>query len=363
MSKNEINKVIRVLVVDDSAFVRKVLTQILSKSPFIEVVGTARDGEEALEKVEELNPDVVTLDLIMPNLDGIGFLKEQMKRKPIPVVIVSIASESGELAIEALNLGAVDFIQKPTALASEKILEISNEIIEKVKSASLASLPKLRRILEKPTEATIERKIVKKRNIDIVVIGISTGGPQALRYMIPKFPKDFPVPIAIVIHMPVGYTELFAQKLNELSQLEVLEAKEGELVEAGKVFIAPAGKHLTFFKNNDKIYTHLDTRPFDTLHKPSVDVLFTSASEIYGNRVLGVVMTGMGNDGLKGAKAIKEKGGVIFTESQESCVVYGMPRSVEEAGLSDKSISLYNMAEEIINFVMGGEEDENSHNR
>lgn len=353
MSKNNLEKPIRVLVVDDSAFVRKVLTNILSKSPFIEVIGTARDGIEALEKAEELNPDVITLDLIMPNLDGIGFLKEQMKRKPIPVVIVSIASETGDLAIEALNLGAVDIIQKPTALASEKIYEISEEIIEKVKNASQVSLDKIKKVLDSSTPKLEVIEKPKETTVDIVVIGVSTGGPQALRYLIPKFPKDFPIPIAVVIHMPVGYTELFAQKLNELSQLEVVEAKNQELLEKGRVYIAPAGKHMLFEREKDKVLIKLDLKPFDTIHRPSVDVLFRSAGEVFGDRVLGVIMTGMGNDGLKGAEFIKSKGGKIFTESEETCIIYGMPRVIEEMGLSDKSIPLYNMSEEIIKFVGG----------
>lgn len=353
MSKNEMGKIIKVLIVDDSAFVRKVLTNILSKSPFIEVVGTARDGLEALEKVEELNPDVITLDLIMPNMDGINFLKELMKKKPTPVVIVSIASESGELAIEALNLGAVDIIQKPTALASEKIYEISEDLIKKVKDASKISLDKVQKILGNNIPSIEIKEKVEKSNVDIVVIGVSTGGPQALRYILPKFPKSFPVPIAVVIHMPVGYTELFAQKLNEISQLEVVEARDGELLEKGKVYIAQAGKHMLFERKGDKVYIKLDLKPFDTLHKPSVDVLFKSAGEVFGSRVLGVIMTGMGNDGLKGAEYIKSKGGAIFTESEETCVIYGMPRVVEEAGLSDKVVPLFNMVEEIIRFVGG----------
>lgn len=353
MSKNNLKNIIKVLIVDDSAFIRKTLTHILSKSPFIEVVGTARDGEEALELVEKLNPDVITLDLIMPNMDGISFLKEQMKRRPIPVVIVSIASESGDLAIEALNLGAVDIIQKPTALATEKIYEISNDLIEKVKNASKASVEKIDKIIKVPPEKLEIKKEIIKPIVDIVIIGVSTGGPQALRYIIPKFPKDFPVPIAVVIHMPMGYTEIFAEKLNEISELEVVEAKDKDLLEKGKVYIAPAGKHM-IFEREEKIYIRLDLKPFDTLHRPSVDVTFRSAGEVFGERVLGVVMTGMGNDGLIGSEYIKSKGGKIFTEAEETCIIYGMPRSIEERGLSDKVIPLYRMAEEIIGFVMEG---------
>jgi two-component system chemotaxis response regulator CheB len=344
------NRVLRVLVVDDSAYIRKVMTQMLSRSPFIEVVGTARDGRDALEQVEKLKPDVVTLDLIMPNLDGIGFLREQMKRAPLPVVVCSIASESGELALKALDEGAVDFVQKPTALATEKIFEISDEIIEKVKAAADVPMARLAPVptLTAPPLAAPSRK----GTIDIVVIGISTGGPQALKMLIPQFPADFPVPIAIVLHMPVGYTELYAQKLDEISRLCVVEAKEGETVEAGTVLLAPAGRHLTFVRTDDnRVVTHLDARPFDTPHRPSVDVLFQSAAEIFGSRVLGVVMTGMGSDGKQGAAWIKSQGGTIFTEDESTCVVYGMPRSVAEAGLSDRVISLDQMARAIMEAI------------
>ncbi|HOP85827.1 MAG TPA: chemotaxis response regulator protein-glutamate methylesterase [Syntrophorhabdaceae bacterium] len=341
--------IIRVLVVDDSAYVRKVVKQILSRSPFIEVVGTAKDGEEALEMVEALNPDVVTLDLIMPNLDGVEFLKKQMAKKPIPVIILSIASDTSELALKALDAGAIDFVQKPTALATERIYEIAEEIVEKVRVASKVPMKQIIPYVEKkeiPHPVILE---TKSKRVDIVVIGISTGGPQALKFLIPQLPKDFPVPIAIVIHMPVGYTEAFANKLNEISSITVKEAKEGDVVEEGTALIAPAGRHMTFYRRADNVVvTHLDLRPFDTLHKPSVDVMFRSASEVFKNRVLGIVMTGMGSDGKEGAAWIKAQGGIILTEAEESCIVYGMPRSVVEAGLSDESYSLEKMIEGIL---------------
>jgi len=319
------------------------------RNPYIEVVGAAKDGEEALEMVEQLKPDVVTLDLIMPNLDGIGFLQKQMGKNPVPVVIVSIAGETSELGLKAFDLGAVEFVQKPTALATERIYEISNELIEKVKAA--ASVP-MKRIIPPtmPKELpAIETLKDRSEKFDMVVIGISTGGPQALRQIIPQLPKDFPIPVAVVIHMPVGYTEPFANKLNEISPLTVKEAKEGDPVEKGVVLIAPAGRHLTFRRRSDGIVVaHLDLRPLDTLHRPSVDVLFRSAAEVYKNRILGVVMTGMGSDGKEGSAWIKAQGGTVFTEAEETCIVYGMPRSVVEAGLSDKSIPLDRMVEEII---------------
>lgn len=352
------DKLIRVLVVDDSAYVRKVVKEMLLRSPFIDVVGTARDGEEALEMVEALKPDVVTLDLIMPRMDGVTFLQHQMARQPIPVVVISIASESGELALKALDAGAIDFMQKPTALATDKIYEISSELIEKVKAAaavSIVSMARLQPVTEQPvlfTPADASHALVRK--LDILVIGISTGGPQALKILIPQLPEDLPVSVAIVLHMPIGYTELYAKSLNAVSRLTVVEAGMGDRVEPGTVLIAPAGRHLSFRRELDgSVLTHLDARPFDMPHRPSVDVLFRSAAEVYRDRVLGVIMTGMGSDGLQGAAWIKSQGGRIYTEAEESCVVYGMPRSVDEANLSDRRVSLTRMGQAILDAVLG----------
>jgi two-component system chemotaxis response regulator CheB len=343
------DRVLKVLVVDDSAYVRKVVKQMLSRSPFLEVVGTARDGREALELVEQLDPDVVTCDLIMPELDGVGFVREQMRRRPLPIIIMSIASETGEAALTALDAGAVDFVQKPTALATEKIFEVGDELIEKVKAA--ASIPMARVKLYAPTaEEASQRQspapVTRGELVDVVVIGISTGGPQALKQLIPQLPADFPAPVAMVMHMPVGYTEMYARKLDELSQLDVREAREGDVLRAGLALLAPAGRHLTFRRRADgEVAAHLDSRPFDLPHRPSVDVLFQSAAEVYRQRVLGVVMTGMGSDGKQGAAWIKAQGGLVYTQSEETCVVYGMPSSVVEAGLSDRSVPLDRMAQ------------------
>jgi two-component system chemotaxis response regulator CheB len=347
------DKMIRVLVVDDSAYVRKVVKEMLLRSPFIDVVGTARDGEEALTMVEALKPDVVTLDMIMPRMDGVTFLRQQMARQPIPVVVVSIASESGELALEALDAGAIDFMQKPTALASDKIYEMSRELIEKVKAAAAVSLARLHPAQEHPALfSPAVASLASKRKMDIVVIGISTGGPQALKVLIPQLPADIPVSVVIVLHMPIGYTEMYAKSLNAVSRLTVVEAKLGDRVEPGTVLIAPAGRHLSFSREVDgSVLAHLDARPFDTPHRPSVDVLFRSASEVYRDRVLGVIMTGMGSDGLQGAAWIKSQGGLIYTEAEESCVVYGMPRSVDEANLSDRRVPLTQMGQAILEAV------------
>ena len=343
--------VLRVLVVDDSAYVRKVVREMLSRSPFIEVVGAARDGREALEMAKQLDPDVVTCDLLMPELDGVGFVREQMKRKPLPIIIMSIADENAEAALTALESGAVDFVQKPTALATDKIFEVSNQLIEKVKAAGSISLERIQNPTSNgvsPDAAASHSAIVGNHSVDIVVIGISTGGPQALKQLIPRLPKEFPVPVVVVIHMPVGYTEMYARKLDEVSPLSVREAVEGDAVCAGVVLVAPAGRHLSFRRlPSGSVVTHLDARPFDMVHRPSVDVMFQSAAETFRDRVLGVVMTGMGSDGKQGCAWIKSQGGLVFTESEETCVVYGMPGSVVEAGLSDRGAPLHKLAEAI----------------
>lgn len=343
------SEIVRVLVVDDSAYVRKVVTQMLGRSPFIEVVGTARDGREALEMTAELNPDVVTCDLNMPQMDGVTFVREQMARRPVSIVIISIAAGAGEQVLAALDAGAVDFVQKPTALATERLMDMAEELVDKVKAAATAPRRAVKRPVVEP--ATAMPRSPGHRTYDIVVIGISTGGPQALKVIIPQLPAGFPVPVAMVLHMPVGYTEMYAQKLNAMSALHVVEAAEGLAVVPGTVFLAPAGRHLSVRRDGSGVRTHLDVRPLDTPHRPSVDALFQSAAEVYGDRVLGVVMTGMGSDGREGAAWIKARGGGILTEAEESCVVYGMPRAVVEAGLSDAAVPLEQIAQAIMERV------------
>ena len=348
---------IRALVVDDSAFVRKVVSQMLARSPDIEVVGTARDGVDALEMVERFKPDVVTLDLVMPRMNGVEFLREQGSRHPVPVVICSIAHETGEMALDAFEAGAVDFVRKPTALATDRVYEIADELIAKVIAASEASL---RAALPPAPIATLSLSQSRRSGsvsgaeatAEIVVIGLSTGGPQALRHLIPSLPVDFPVPIAIVLHMPVGYTKMYAERLNEISALEVVEVEEGEPLRPGVAWLAPAGQHLTFLRDSAGVVrAHLDLRPLDTQHRPAVDVLFRSAADVFGAGVLGVVMTGMGADGTVGAGEIKARGGRVITEAASSCVVYGMPRAVVEAGLSDRSAPLNTLAEAIMEML------------
>ncbi len=339
-------RTIRTLIVDDSAFARKIVREMLSGSPYIEVVGVARDGEEALEMVVSHSPDVVTCDLIMPKLDGVGFVRRQMAAKPLPIVLLSSAAEDADKVIDALSAGAVDLIRKPTALATDDLLGIRTQLVEKVVAAARAPVTSL---VEKAKSSTKPSPyIAHALTADVLVIGISTGGPQALRQLLPQFPPNFPVPIAIVLHMPVGYTALYAQKLDELCSLEVREAAQGDILRPGLVLLAPAGRHLYLNrKHNGTVVAELSVQPLEKIHRPSVDVLFRSAAETYRERVLAVVMTGMGDDGTEGAGWIKAQGGTVLTEEEKSCIIYGMPRSVVEAGLSDAAIPLSDMAAEI----------------
>jgi len=321
---------------------------MLSHNPFIDVVGTARNGQEALELAESLRPDVITSDLVMPEMDGVGFVREQMRRRAVPIVVMSSLKEDGAEVLSALEAGAVDFVQKPTAMATEKVFEVRGQLIEAIKAASGAKPEKLLQQrpesrIQKPRRETAAR--VEAR-FDAIVIGISTGGPQGLRYLIPQLPSDFSAPIAIVMHMPVGYTAMYAEKLNEISELKVSEAAGGEEMRPGAALLAPAGKHLLFRQRKDgSVITRLGLRPYNTPHRPSVDVMFESAAEVFGPRTLAVVMTGMGVDGRAGASHVKARGGTVFAEAEETCIVYGMPGSVVEAGLADRVIKLTEMAE------------------
>jgi two-component system chemotaxis response regulator CheB len=272
---------------------------MLSRSPSIEVVGTARDGEDALEQVDRLRPDVVTCDLIMPGLDGIEFIHRQMSKQPLPIVIVSIAADSSERVLSGLDAGAIDFVQKPTALATDKVFDVAEDLVAKVTAAAAAPLSRMRHAAAEPRMASVS---AFQNRYSVLVIGVSTGGPQGLKSVVPRLPADFPVPVVIVMHMPIGYTEAYAKRLDESSALRVVEARDGEELRPGVVLVAPAGRHLAFQRASDgRVVTRLDVRPLDTPHRPSVDVLFQSAADVFAERVLAVVMTGMGTDGRDGA--------------------------------------------------------------
>ena len=339
-------KPIRTLIVDDSAFVRKVVREMLSRTPTIEVVGVARDGEEALELTAKLEPDVVTCDLVMPRLDGVEFVRRQMALRPLPILILSAAPQDAGMVVEALAAGAIDFLRKPTALATDSLRAIDGELAERIHAAAGAPVSKL--IATVAPTATPDRFLPRTLKADIVVIAVSTGGPQALRRWLPMLPADFPVPIAMVLHMPVGYTALFAEKLDELCQIEVCEAQDGCELRPGLAVLAQAGRHLLLRRQpTGKVVAELALHPLEKIHRPSADVLFHSAAQTYGARVLAVVMTGMGDDGREGCAWVKANGGLVLTEAEKSCIIYGMPRSVFEAGLSDAAVPLEEMAQAI----------------
>ena len=329
---------IRVLVVDDSAFARKVLREALSRSDRIEVVGTARDGLEALEKIAELSPEVVTLDLVMPNLDGLELLRALPSAGSSRVVVVSVSDADSERGVEALQAGAVQIVHKPTALATDRLYELSDELVEAVVAAAQAR--------PTPPSVAAERQLksVAPSRTGIVVVGTSTGGPQALTRLLTALPGDFPVPMAVVLHIPVGYTEPMARRLDGVCAVEVREAAEGLELRPGRVILAQAGMHLKLARQDGAMVARLDVNPSSSPHRPAVDVLFASAAAEYGPSALGVVLTGMGDDGLAGARAIRARRGRVLTESESSCIVYGMPRSVHEAGLSEAEAPLEEMA-------------------
>jgi two-component system chemotaxis response regulator CheB len=336
---------IRVLVVDDSAFARKVVREVLRGDPLIEVVDTARDGLDALEKIAQLTPDVVTLDLVMPGLDGLGVLKALPSlalSKPPRVVIVSMAEDDSDLVVSALQNGAVDFVHKPTALATDRLFDLRDELRTKVFLAAEVAGVRAQLVPE-PVIWPTSLASLKRR---IVVMGASTGGPQAISTVLGALPEDFPVPIAIALHMPVGYTEALARRLDQTCAIEVVEASDGVELLPGRAVVARAGQHLRVERGVPPI-GRLTMRPYDKAHRPSVDVLLSSAAEAFGDRCIGVVLTGMGDDGLQGAQALRAAGSVVLSEAQSSCVVYGMPRCVEAAGLSHRVVALGAMAQAI----------------
>jgi two-component system chemotaxis response regulator CheB len=350
---------IKVLVVDDSAFMRKALTSMLQEDPEIKVIGTARDGVEAIQMIQDLKPDIVTMDVEMPRMDGITALREIMQKCPVPVIMVSsLTTEGAKVTLEALEVGAVDFIPKNLAELSVNIVKIKGMLIEKIKTIGKRGIIK-RRTIAKPAETKIETpkveipkvRVTTERKVGIVSIGTSTGGPKALQEIIPKLPKDFPVPIVIAQHMPPNFTKPFAERLDQLSQLSVKEAEEGETIKPGIVYIAPGRGHMRLKRRGIETLVNISEDKEEFIYRPSVDALMLSVADCFPGRSLGVILTGMGNDGAKGCKKIKENGGRIFAQNEESCVVYGMPRAVIEAGIADKVVPLEEMAGEIINAV------------
>lgn len=341
-------KAIRVLIVDDSAFARKVLRDVLQAVPGIEVVGTARDGLDALSKIEDLDPDVVTLDLVMPNLDGLDTLRALGARARPRVVVVCMADSDSEQALAALEAGAVDVVHKPTALATDRLYDLSQELIFKVQAAAEAR-PTPVFADPPPAPAHVSRRYRGSR--DLLVIGASTGGPQAITRLLRGLPADFPVPVAVVVHLPAGFTQSFADRLDNECALRVVEATEGLRLTPGLAAIARGGLHLQVKRDEVGLYASITPTPTSSLHRPSVDQLFSSAALAAPGRVLGVVLTGMGDDGLLGSRKLAETGAQLLVETEASCVVYGMPRVVYEAGLASAQFRIDDMAAAVIERV------------
>ncbi|WP_437592823.1 chemotaxis-specific protein-glutamate methyltransferase CheB [Sorangium sp. So ce1000] len=339
---------IRVLVVDDSAFVRKVLRQVLGASSSIEVVDTAMDGLDALEKIARHRPDVVTLDLVMPNLDGLGVLAALPREGAPRVIVVSSADADSESGVRALQQGATDLVEKPTALATDRLFGLADELVRKVIAAAEA---KVRRVEPPPPPPPAPSAIPATSRTRLVVIGASTGGPHALTRLFSAMPAEFPVPIVVALHIPPGYTESLARRLDDASALSIVEASDDLELRPGLAVIARGGTHLEVRRHLTRASVGFAATPSAPHYCPSVDLLFRSAAAEFGPAVLGIVLTGMGDDGLEGSRAIRAEGGRILAEAESSCVVYGMPRRVLEAGLAAAAAPIDQMPAVILRYL------------
>ncbi len=335
-------KPVRVLVVDDSALMRKLIPRILEQDNSIEVVGTAMDGHFALKKIEDLSPQVVTLDLEMPGLNGIDTLKQITRRWRLPVIVVSSHSTSGaSITLKALALGAFDFVAKPKDVAV-RMPEIASELIRKIRAAAQSAGVQAQ-FLPSDTYQELAPKLRPIAPTSIIAIGVSTGGPNALQYLFSQLPADFSGSILVVQHMPDGFTELFAKRLDETCPIRVKEAQSGDLLLAGRALICPGNKHMKVKKLPLGNVVILGDDPPVNGHRPSVDVLFHSVAVEFGPQVMGVLMTGMGEDGATGLGEIKAAGGDTVAQSQETCVVYGMPKAAIERGFAMRVAALQDL--------------------
>ncbi len=335
-----------VLIADDSALYRQMLQNVLQRIPNVEVVGTAVDGVDAVARVLELRPDVITLDIQMPKLDGLGVLRELRARgsRTKAIMVSSLTLDGAPATVEALMEGAFDVIPKPAgadphvvrASIHEALIEKLAAIVDSGGSAANGAAAARRLAAGSATTA-----------IDAIAIGTSTGGPRALRDVIPLLPGDLPVPVLVVQHMPAGFTTSLANRLNELSPLRVREATHGDVVETGNVFVAAGGWHLTVERKQAGVRCVLDAGPARHGCRPSFDALLETMVALYGGKILAVVMTGMGQDGLAGCRAVKQAGGAVITQAAEGCAVYGMPKAVAEAGLADAILPVGTIAEAI----------------
>jgi two-component system, chemotaxis family, protein-glutamate methylesterase/glutaminase len=343
---------IRVLVVDDSAFMRTALARMIASESDFTVVGTARDGSEALERIPALDPDVVTLDVQMPGLDGLATLRAIMRRFPRPVIMVSADTEKDALiTFNALGAGAFDYVPKQLSATSLDILHIRSDLLSKLHAAGLSRRSRvLGAASKKPVRSTPHPVLDSTRAILAVAIGSSTGGPKALEQILPQLPHDLSVPLLIVQHMPPGFTATFAERLNSLCAISVREAVGRDPVEPGIAYIAPAGIHMRIERRlgDSRVIIALDPWPSLALHIPSIDVMMKSVADIYQDHSMGIILTGMGTDGAEGMRAIQRAGGITLGQDQESCTVYGMPRVCAELGVLKHTVPLSDIALHIV---------------
>lgn len=351
MTKDAKNSQIRVLIVDDSAFMRTALSKMISLDPDLKVAGTAASGREALQIIPRLDPDVITLDVEMPVLDGLETLRRIMEQCPRPVIMVSsLTVRDAEITFNALAAGAFDYVPKELSPASLDVLHIRESLVSRIKAAAESRRPK--RELDpgkKPPCAELSGQSGSRLPAAIVAIGVSTGGPKALEEILPHFPKDLPVPILIVQHMPAGFITPFAERLNKICAVAVREASNGELIRPGVVYLAPAGLHMTVHRATTlRTIICLSDLPHNQMHIPSVDVTMRSVASTFRAEAMGVIMTGMGSDGAEGMSAIYREGGKTVSQDEASCAVYGMPKACVEMGIVEKVVPLSLIPVEIL---------------
>lgn len=345
---------IRVLVIDDSAYSRRTITRMLEEMPEVEVIGYASNGEEGMRRILDLRPDMVTLDLEMPVMDGFTLLRIIMSRNPLPVIVISSRSDD-ERVFKALELGALDFIAKPGGAISVELMNIKEDLHRKVRSITSLNRSFISSRSSTGSAATIPPVTFGASRVDLLTVGASTGGPPALQRLLTSLPKELPCGVLIAQHMPSGFTKAFADRLNRLCPFPIREAEDSEPVTAGVVLVAPGGKTMTVTRRDGRPVVSLsDPSPVER-YVPSVDRLFTSAAEIYGERLLSLVLTGMGSDGAEGVRAVKSRGGTVLAESEESAIVYGMPREAVATGCVDKIVTLDNVAGEIMACILGND--------
>jgi two-component system chemotaxis response regulator CheB len=332
---------------------RTALTRMIESDPMLRVIGTAQTGVEALERVTTLQPDVVTLDVEMPRMNGLETLKRIMQESPRPVILVSsLTQEGAHTTLEALDYGAFDYLPKQLSYASLDIIKIREDLIAKIHAAAefrRSRLSRHRRSSIVPTSPPTSNSYQPAPTI--VAIGTSTGGPKALQQILPMLPQDLPVPIVIVQHMPVGFTGPFSHRLDNLCKIEVREATHDETIQPGVAYIAPAGQHLTVVRRGAKVVTQVSAQPSNTLHIPSVDVMMLSIAESFRALAMGIIMTGMGNDGAVGMQAIYREGGLTLGQDESSCTVWGMPRACAEMGILKRVAPLLSIPQQVLKAI------------